>query len=210
MKTTDEHLQDIIYSSLFPSEKKTQNIKWQIYRVWEHVGVLPIWMEVCHVEGREKPIIPLFRLNRVILKTVIQCPLAAWCVRWEAVNVSVIGQAVYFGKSPLKKYPPTYSERVCVCACVCACVTQRTLQPAKNQQTNRRKDGEADRAAVFFVCVWLAAFGKGWIKWELPMTSRARAADSLVKCPFGLCIYRPGARARVWARRESRRGWGDH
>lgn len=54
-----------------------------------------------HVEGRKKPIIPLCSLNRVILKTVSQCPLAAWCVRWEAVNVSVIGQAVYFGKSPL-------------------------------------------------------------------------------------------------------------
>lgn len=54
-----------------------------------------------HVEGRKKPIIPLCRLNRVILKTVSQCPLAASCVRWEAVNVSVIGQAVYFGKSPL-------------------------------------------------------------------------------------------------------------
>lgn len=140
MKTTDEHLQDIIYSSLFPPpRKKTKhNIKWQIYRVWEHVGVLPIWMEVCHVEGREKPIIPLCRLNRVILKTVSQCPLAAWCVRWEAVNVSVIGQAVYFGKSPLKKYPPTYSEWVCVCVRVCHTAHFTACKKTTNKQKKRR------------------------------------------------------------------------
>lgn len=153
MKATDEHLQDIVYSSLFPSErKKNKNIKWQIYRVWEHVGVLPIWMEVCHVEGREKPIIPLCCLNRVILKTVIQCPLAAWCVRWEAVNVSVIGQAVYFGKSPLKKYPPTYSEWVCVRVCVWACVTQHALQPAKNQQTNREEKTGRQKEQLYSSC----------------------------------------------------------
>lgn len=142
----------------FPLRKnkiKKKNIKWQIYGVWEHVGVLPIWMEVCHVEGREKPIIPLCRLNRVILKTVIQCPLAAWCVRWEAVNVSVIGQAVYFGKSPLKKYPPTYSEWVCVCVCVRACVTLCTLQPAK-KTTNKQKKRRGGRKSSCILRVRLA------------------------------------------------------
>lgn len=138
MKTTDEHLQDIIYSSLFPSKKK--NIKWKIYRVWEHVRVLPIWTEFCHVEGREKPIIPLCCLNRVILKTVIQCPLAAWCVRWEAVNVSVIGQAVYFGKSPLKKYPPTHSDWVCVCVSHSALYSlQKTNKQTEKKRRGRRK-----------------------------------------------------------------------
>lgn len=74
---------NILLSSPSEEENKTnkKKKKVKIYRVWEHVGVLPIWMAVCHVDGGEKPITPLSRSSPVILKTVIQCPLAAWCAR---------------------------------------------------------------------------------------------------------------------------------